>query len=317
MLASVLLATSTCVDPPVVPEGRPDPQPSQPFVSRTPPHSTDPSMTPDGRWLVFATKNFGPTYDIYRKTPDGETVTLVVASEGDDRFPAVAPDGKRMAFCSTVEGYVAVYLIPDYRNPPPVEQWPLHRISPPNVHSIHPSWAPDGKALVYCSNRGNNWSESLLMIYETEAEDTHILGLRGLLPEWSPTDDRIVFQKMRGRDDFLGGLWIAQLKGYEVTAETRIFDMPDVAAINPSWSPDGTRIIFAITRSLDPETSAVQEARDLGVIPVDGTEFWRITEDEEADYLPIWVSGGTVYFVSERDGPPAIWTMTPDILRSP
>jgi Tol biopolymer transport system component len=290
--------------PPALPKP-PDPPAKGPFTRRSPHHSTDPALA-DG-WIFLATRAFAPHYDIYRKKPDGETVTVVAASEGDERFPA--PRGKELAFCSTIEGFVGVYLIPDFTAPPPPAQWPEFRISPPNMHAIHPSWSPRGDAIVYCATHGKDWSQAQLVVYEVAGEATHMLGITGLLPEWSPNDDRIVYQKMRGRDGFLGGIWVVRLNGVEPQEETRVFDMPEFASINPTWSPQADRILFAITRPTD-DPMAPQRARDLGIVPADGSQFWHITEDAEPDWLPVWSADGLIYFVSERDGPQAIWTTT-------
>lgn len=292
-----------------------DPPPSTPRVRVAPARSQDPMLTTDGAWLFFATQAFGPSYDLYRKRPDGETATVVIASPGDERFPALAPDGRRLAFCSTVENFVAIYLFEDFARPPPIAEWPRHRISPDNVHALHPTWSPDGTRIAYSAAAGGDWSRAGLAIYEPASRATHQLGVTGLFPNWSPKGDRIVFQKLTRRDAFLSGLWVVDVDGVEVREETRIFDRPGLASITPAWSPDGSRVVFAITRPVDGDP--IQQARDLGIVTADGAQFWQITEDAEPDWLPLWPAEDLLYFVSERDGAPSIYTMKPGAAARP
>jgi Tol biopolymer transport system component len=305
----LLAALTGCLEPPPAPPPprSPDPSPSPPLTRVSPPQSTDAELTRDGQWLFFATRAFGEHYDLYRKQPHGETVTLVLGSPADERFPAIGPDGRSLAFCSDLEGTPAVYVIPDFMQPPPAEEWSRYRISRSGESALHPTWAPDGSRIAYCATAGDDWSDARIVLYERETQSTHRLGVTGLLPRWAPNGERIVFQRMRGRDAHLGGLWIARLKGLEVESLTRIFDLPNVAAINPCWSPDGARVVFAVTASADAE--ATPQARDLGIVADDGTQPWWITQDEAPDWLPIWPVADTIYFVSERDGAPAIWTV--------
>ena len=232
----------------------------------------------------------------------------MVASSGDEYSPAVAPNGRGLAFCSTVDGFVGLYWIEDFERP--ADAWTL--ISSPGHHAIHPSWSPDGRFIVYSATAGKDWTNAQLMLYEPGAKTTHALGIHGLFPSWAPEGSRIAYQKMRGRDEFLGGLWVIELAGAEVASETRVFDMTEFATINASWSPDGERLVFAITRP-DESAPGTQTARDLGIVTADGSQFWRITEDDPPDWLPRWSKDGKIFFVSERDGPPAIWTMASPI----
>lgn len=303
--ALLLILALACKHPPKPDDGPPkppDPPPAGPMTRVSPHHSTDPELS--GDWLLFATKAYAQNYDIYRRSIDGKTDTLVVASpKGDERFPAVNPVSRELAFCSTIDGFLGIYWIEDFTKP--ADAWTL--ISRPGHHAIHPSWSPDGRFIVYSATAEKDWTNAQLMLYEPRTQTTHAPGIHGLFPSWAPEGNRIAFQKMRGRDEFLGGLWIVGLDGTEVAAETKIFDMDEFATITPRWSPDGARLVFAITRA--DANAPTQTARDLGIVPLDGSELWRITEDDPPDWLPRWSKDGRIFFVSERDGPPAVWSM--------
>jgi hypothetical protein len=67
----------------------------------------------------------------------------------------------------------------------------------------------------------------------------------GEFPEWSPTDDRIVFTKYGSDANANGEL---QLQVYVINAdgsgERRLTDSMTRTAADPSWSPDGSKIAF-------------------------------------------------------------------------
>jgi TolB protein len=68
--------------------------------------------------------------------------------------------------------------------------------------------------------------------------------------------------------------------------------------INPSWSPDGSRLVFQ---------SARYGQSELYVIGVDGSGERRLTHNLADDTHPAWSpDGSTIVFDSFRDG---IWNL--------
>ena len=79
----------------------------------------------------------------------------------------------------------------------------------------------------------------------------------------------------------------------------------------PSWSPDGSKIVFQTNRNLTPGGGVPQY--DLYVINVDGTAETRITTDTTNEAQPAWSpKGNRIAFVSDRDGNNEIYLMDPD-----
>ena len=69
----------------------------------------------------------------------------------------------------------------------------------------------------------------------------------------------------------------------------------------PSWSPDGTKIIFASDRSGN---------MDIWVMDSDGGNLKQLTTSENSDFDPAWSPDGTkIAFTSTRSGNYDIWVM--------
>ena len=135
----------------------------------------------------------------------------------------------------------------------------------------------------------------------------------GLLPEWSPRDNRIVFQRMRHRDGWYGGLWTVEFDGSSARNLTRVFAGEEWACINPSWSPDGRRIIFTTVGKSRARAAVLDKGDDLWVVNVDGSQPTRLTTSPAADWMPAWSGDGTIYFVSDRSGANRLWSLRPQL----
>jgi len=121
-------------------------------------------------------------------------------------------------------------------------------------------------------------------------------------PAWSPQGDLIAFT--RGRV-FAGGstdneIYVVHPDGSKARNVTQ---HPANDAL-PSWSPDGTRLVFRSTRDGD---------KELYVINVDGTGLTRLTTSPGTDTFPHWSPlGDRVVFASDRTGDFEIYTVRPD-----
>ena len=271
----------------------------------------DPQPSADGTMIFYASSSFGLQTDLYVKRVGSNTTTRLASLDGDVRFPAPNPVRPHMvAFCSNARGDWDIYIMKDYETDP----GQVVVVSQPGMQDIHPSWSPDGKSLVYCSTDNFGSGAWTLRFLDLDSARTRVVEeIDGLLPEWSPTGDRIVFQRMKKRDGWLSSIWTVEVDNGTLRHLTSIFSNDDWAAINPSWSPDGSTIVFATVGKSRARAGILHEADDLWTVRADGSEATRLTTSPAADWMPAWSGDGRVYFVSDRNGTHRPGQFAPDV----
>jgi TolB protein len=161
------------------------------------------------------------------------------------------------------------------------------RITSSGTFKVRPSWSPDGTQIVFILIRNPNnpmdpqpqigimssggTSERILTAADRTNVCIEIDGSTRVLetahdanaPSWSPVDDRIAFWS--GIENMYGQVWSIRADGTastQLTHETRHSNNDD-----PSWSPDGTKILFSTGRS---------GRNELWVMDADGSNEMRL-----------------------------------------
>lgn len=273
----------------------------------------DPTVSRDGRTLVFASTQHRATADIYMQQVGSRVVSRITDDPASDIMPAISPDGQRLAFASNRSGSWDIYVMP-------ITGGKAVQITSDNANDLHPSWSPDGEKLVFSrlgttSGRWELWISDVFNPAMTE-----FIGY-GLFPEWCPTPatgfagaDQILFQRSRERGKRTFSVWTLDYNRatHQAGNETELVSNPSFALINPSWSPDASRIVYAAVpnpESWNGTEATRPEVASLWMIGTDGRGLVNLTMGASVDLMPAWASSGRVFFVSDRGGTENLWSL--------
>ena len=170
-----------------------------------------PVVTRDGAWIFFAKgARFGAVdedVDIWKVRSDGtDAVNLTADSHANDAFPDVSADGQWVVFRSGRDGKKGsgpngnkeIYLMDK-------DGGQLRRVSNTEGIDTMPAISPDGKGVVYVTDRTGKgmklWIQSLEDLKDVghllEPERANLTGLE-MHPRFSPDGQWIVFTSDRG-----------------------------------------------------------------------------------------------------------------------
>ena len=137
-----------------------------------------------------------------------------------------------------------------------------------------PSWSPDGKQIVFTSDRDGEDAIYVMIADGTGVRRISPPGLRALSPEWGRTG-QIVFW---GQGPSSSGLFIVDPNGSGLREVSNTG-----AGTQPSLSPDGTKIAFTDLAGYGPGDESID------VIHTDGSGLSRVAHG----WAPAWSPDGT------------------------
>jgi len=216
-----------------------------------------PAWSSNGRTIAF-TGNLGKTV-IYVMNADGSDRQRLTPRGGDEAMPAWSPDGHTIAFDDNVSG--AVYLTH-------LDGTGRRRLT--GGPSSLPTWSPDGSRLAFVSHDGRRLAltEGDVDVIGADGKRMRRLVENGTFPAWSPTDARIAF--LRNTPDGEAEIWLVDADG----SGLRRLPARSSRGGGLSWSPDGSRLVYAL-------------GDDIYSIAVDGGAP-RLLEFRGVDTSPAW-----------------------------
>lgn len=230
--------------------------------------------------IVFSRKTTPRAKEVFVMDIDGANVRALTNNGSLNLFPAVSPDGTRVAFTSYRHDNPDLYLLN-------LAKGTLVRVLAHPGLNTTPAFFPDGRRLVVTLSKDGNAE-----LYETDLNGkilrrlTHSPG-EDISPSVSPDGRRVVFVSDRA-----GGLGLYELDLESLKTRRLVPDMS--YCTDPNYSPTGDRVVFA----------ARQEGSfDLYSIQTDGTGLLRHTFGEGRNEHPVVsFDGRLVAFDSTRSG---------------
>jgi Tol biopolymer transport system component len=214
-----------------------------------------PSMAQGYVWALY------PGYDIFSALPDGSKMTRVTIQPGYDAEAVISPDGKKIAFTSTRDGDLEIYIMND-------DGSDVVRVTNHPGYDGGAFFSPDSKKLVFRAQvfksdkelqnyrdllKQNLVRPSSLEIFTINIDGAERIrltdnGAANFAPFFHPAGQKIVFSSNlgdpRGREF---DIYMIDIDGGNLE---RITFSPEFDGF-PMFSYDGKKLVFASNRNND------------------------------------------------------------------
>ena len=262
-----------------------------------------PRWSPNGTKILFQSDRDNPStgyMDIYVMNSDGSGVTRLTTDPNDDSTASWSPDGTKIVFQSIRNGvnYQVYSMNADGSN----------QVCLTNTSSSdgEPSWSPDGSKIAFASDRDHAGHYSVYVMSSNGSGQQRFTFSASTIddtqPTWSPNGGKIAFVSTRDSttetwqetDD--DGNYITKSKVHinkeiyvmnsDGSGQTRLTN--DLANDDaPSWSPDGTKIVFRSDRERD----CCDPIAQVWSMNADGSGQTDISNDGAGNYTASWANG--------------------------
>ena len=250
--------------------------------------------------------------------------------------PQISPDGQQVVYCvqrvdrKSEKKYTNLWLVPTGGGQPRQFTYGDHSDN-------HPRWSPDGTQIAFLSSRGNGQESQIYLIPLAGGEARPVTQMQGSFAgfEWSPDGTRLaclfrkkdqeaierekdeqkkklgmvqrhitrVFYKMDGAGYLpqeRWHIWVVKVKNGKAKQLTDGLAYEEGA---PTWSPDGQQLLFASTRTENPDFDP--DRAELYTIPAGGGELTQIENDHQlGKWMPSYSPAGQwiAYLGREMEG---------------
>jgi Tol biopolymer transport system component len=220
--------------------------------------NVSPSLSPDGRRLVFLSERGRLSIDMYlADATTGKVTQKLIATASDPHFESLQfinsagswdAAGKRFVFAAVRRGKPHLAILDAARGR--IErEIPFKQLG----EIYHPTWSPDGRRIAFSATAGGL---SDLYLYDLPQEQLQKLtddAYADLQPAWSPDGKSIAFVT----DRFSTDLKTLDYRSYRLalfnTTTRRVMELPaqtvpggggDAKQIDPQWTRDSASLFF-------------------------------------------------------------------------
>jgi Tol biopolymer transport system component len=235
--------------------------------------------------------------DLFAVDAASTEVTALHEGTGFSAWPQWSPDGSRFAFASneTEQRRIGIFVAgTDGTEPVNILEG---RRSLGEGGPISLSWSPDGARIAFVGRDFRTGRTGVWTVRPDGTDERTVLAGHWEAVSWSPDGSRLLLAGVPASAKQFD-LYTVRLDG------SGLLQLTDDELVEraPSWSPNGTRIVFA------ERTVAFQNedyGQDVFVIAADGSSPRQLTHWEGFDSFPIWSPDGKwLAFASDRDATP-------------
>ncbi|HYN06281.1 MAG TPA: protein kinase [Vicinamibacterales bacterium] len=232
----------------------------------------DPRARPEARWSHF---------------------TRISESAGEETAPSLSPDGTTVVYAARVRDSWDIYSQRvGGRNATAILNDPQH-------DEGAPAFSPDGSQIAF------HRSDAVGGIFVAGAtgESVRRITTVGFDPAWSPDGKQIAFatEEIGDPSSRFGDSEVFVVDAAGGTPRKAV----DGDAVQPSWSPSGSRIVYWSNRGGQRDLFTVAAAAGSPAVP--------LTSDRAIDWSPVWSPDGKfIYFSSDRGAAMNLWRIPVD-----
>lgn len=255
---------------------------------------TGPSISPDGRVVVFRRSASSSVNDLYRIPLQGGEPRRLTFDDSYTTSHAWTPDGRALLVASRRSGSLRLWRLSIgdgsmIHLPEIGEEANFVAVSRQGGRLAYSAWQANIDIWrMQLSSAGKKFGNASPLITSAFTDSS---------PQYSPDGRKIAFRSTRSGNF---EVWVADQDGRNAVQLTS-FRGPLTGT--PRWSPDGQFVVF---------DSRPEGNGDIFVVGASGGSVRRITTDKADDVVPSWSRDGKwIYFSSTRTGRWQVWKVPP------